>query len=215
MSSLFPTDGSILIMDGAMGTMIQRYGLTEKDFHTGPFSGVSCGLKGNNECLNLTRPDVILDIHRQYIVAGAGLIETNTFSANPISQAEYGCAPFAEQMAFEGARIARRAADEAGSNVLVAGSIGPTSKSLTLAPDLSRPAWRPYSFDEFAEACRVQIDALIRGGVDCILLETCFDALNTKAALYALEGRDIPVILSVSASDRSGRTLTGQTLEAF
>ena len=215
MSSLFPTDGSILIMDGAMGTMIQRYGLTEKDFHTGPFSDVPCDLKGNNECLNLTRPDVLLDIHRAYIAAGAGLIETNTFSANPISQAEYGCAAFAEQMAYEGARIARRAADEAGSKVWVAGSIGPTSKSLTLAPDLSRPAWRPYSFDEFAEACRVQIDALIRGGVDCILLETCFDALNTKATLYALDGRDIPVIISVSASDRSGRTLTGQTLEAF
>lgn len=215
MRSPFLPNGSILIMDGAMGTMIQRYGLSEKDFHAGPFAGIPRELKGNNECLNLTRPDVILDIHRQYIAAGAGLIETNTFSANPISQAEYGCDSFAEQMAFEGARIARRAADAAGRKVLVAGSVGPTSKSLTLAPDLSRPAWRPWSFDAFAEACRVQIDALIRGGADCILLETCFDALNTKAALYALDGRNIPVIISVSASDRSGRTLTGQTLEAF
>ena len=215
MSSLFPSDGRILIMDGATGTMIQRYGLSEADFHGGPFSGISCELKGNNECLNLTRPDVILDIHRRYIAAGADLIETNTFSANPISQAEYGCAPFAEQMAYEGARIARRAADGAGRKILVAGSVGPTSKSLTLAPDITRPAWRPYGFDEFARACRVQIEALIRGGADCILLETCFDALNTKAALHALEGLDIPVIISVSASDRSGRTLTGQTLEAF
>ena len=211
----FPPDGSILIMDGATGTMIQRYGLTEADFRSGPFSDIPCELKGNNECLNLTRPDIILDIHRRYIDAGARLIESNTFSANPISQSEYGCAPFAEQMAYEGARLARQAADNAGHKVYVAGSIGPTSKSLTLAPDISRPAWRPYSFDEFAEACRVQIDALIRGGADCILLETCFDALNTKAALYALDGRDIPVIISVSASDRSGRTLTGQTLEAF
>ena len=211
----FPPDGSILIMDGAMGTMIQRYGLSEADFHTGPFSDVPCELKGNNECLNLTHPEVILDIHRQYIAAGAGIIETNTFSANRISQAEYGCTPFAEQMAYEGAYLARKAADSAGRRILVAGSIGPTSKSLTLAPDISRLAWRPYGFDEFAEACRIQIDALIRGGADCILLETCFDALNTKAALYALDGRDIPVIISVSASDRSGRTLTGQTLEAF
>ena len=215
MRSSFLPDGSVLVMDGATGTMIQRHNLSEADFHSGPFSGISRELKGNNECLNLTRPDLILDIHRRYIAAGARLIETNTFSANPISQAEYGCASFAEQMAYEGARIARQAADASGCNVLVAGSVGPTSKSLTLAPDIARPAWRPYSFDEFAEACRVQIDALLRGGVDCILLETCFDALNTKAALYALDGRDIPVIISVSASDRSGRTLTGQTLEAF
>ena len=215
MRSSFLPDGSVLVMDGATGTMIQRHNLSEADFHSGPFSGISRELKGNNECLNLTRPDLILDIHRRYIAAGARLIETNTFSANPISQAEYGCASFAEQMAYEGARIARQAADASGCNVLVAGSVGPTSKSLTLAPDIARPAWRPYGFDEFAEACRVQIDALLRGGVDCILLETCFDALNTKAALYALDGRDIPVIISVSASDHSGRTLTGQTLEAF
>ena len=215
MSSPFLPGGRILVMDGAMGTMIQRHGLTEADFHGDPFSGVSCELKGNNECLNLTRPDVILDIHRRYIEAGAGLIETNTFSANPISQAEYGCAEFAAQMAFEGARLARQAADASGRKIFVAGSVGPTSKSLTLAPDIARPAWRPHDFDGFVQAFRVQVDALIRGGADCILLETCFDALNTKAALYALEGRDIPVIISVSASDRSGRTLTGQTLQAF
>ena len=202
-------------MDGAMGTMIQQKGLSEADFHGAPFTGITGELKGNNECLNLTRPDVIGDIHRAYIAAGAELIETNTFSANPVSQAEYGCARWAGEMAFEGARIARAAAGAAPHKVWVAGSIGPPSKSLTLAPDLNRPEWRPWRFDDFVDAFRVQIDALIRGGADCILLETCFDALNTKAALYALDGRDIPVLISVSASDRSGRTLTGQTLEAF
>ena len=212
--TFFPV-GKTVVMDGAMGTMIQRRGLSEADFHRPPFDGTDAELKGNNECLNLTRPDVILDIHRQYIAAGAELIETNTFSANRISQAEYDCADFAERMAYEGARLARQAADSAGRRVLVAGSVGPTSKSLSLAPDIGRPAWRPYGFDEFAEAFRIQIDALIRGGVDCILLETCFDALNTKAALYALDGRDIPVLISVSANDRSGRSLSGQTLEAF
>ena len=198
-----------------MGTMIQRRGLDEPDFRGEFFRGVPGELKGDNECLNLTRPDVILDIHRSYIAAGADLIGTNTFSANTVSQAEYGCAAFAERMAYEGARIARRAADGAGRRVLVAGCVGPTAKSLTLAPDLARPDWRPFSFDDFAEAYRIQIDALIRGGADCILLETCFDALNAKAAIHALAGRDIPVLISVSASDRSGRTLTGQTLEAF
>ena len=202
----------IYILDGAMGTMIQKFGVAEAD--------------NNSERLNLTRPEAIKKIHKEYIAAGADIIETNTFSANAISQAEYGCSDLAAQMAYEGARIAREAADEAASmaaqigvdrKVWVAGSMGPTSKSQSLSPDASDPAFRPYSFDQMYEAYREQADALIRGGVDLILIETCFDALNTKAALSAIADcyAGFPVIVSVSVSDRSGRTLTGQTLEAY
>ncbi|MCR5017243.1 MAG: methionine synthase [Bacteroidales bacterium] len=203
----------VLVLDGAMGTMLQKNGLS-----------------GNSEGFNLTAPDTILDIHRAYIAAGADIIESNTFSANRISQKEYGMEAQAREMALAGARLARRAADEClipeiGQNrgrdgrrrVLVAGSMGPTSKSLTLTSDLNRPAWRPYGFDEMADAYAEQAGALIEGGVDYIQLETAFDALNTKAALYAIRGisADIPVVVSVSVSDASGRSLTGQTLEAY
>ena len=207
----------IYVLDGAMGTMIQRYGLTEEDYRCGPFQACIKELKGNNECLNLTRPDIIKAIHKEYIEAGADIIETNTFSANRISQSEYGCENHAAEMAYAGARLAREAADEAGRKVLTAGSIGPTSKSLSLSPDVSDPAFRPYTFDDMYNAYREQAEALIRGGVDLILIETCFDALNTKAALTAISdcGTDVPVMISVSVGDRSGRTLTGQTLEAF
>ena len=220
-------EDKILILDGAMGTMIQRHGLTEEDYHSGPFAGCAKELKGNSECLNLTRPDVIKSIHKEYIAAGADIIETNTFSANVISQAEYGCEDFAGQMAYEGARLAREAADEAAEmaasiglsrKVLVAGSMGPTSKSLSLSPDVSDPAFRPYSFDDMKNAYLQQAQALIDGGADIILIETCFDALNVKAALAAISEcslNKIPAMISVSVSDRSGRTLTGQTLEAF
>ena len=249
-------DDKIYILDGAMGTMIQKYGLTEADYHGGPFSACTKDLKGNNECLNLTHPEIIKAIHKEYIAAGADIIETNTFSANVISQAEYGCEGFAEQMAYEGARIAREAADEAAEmaasvglerKVWVAGSIGPTSKSLSLSPDVSDPSFRSYSFEQMKEAYRQQAEALIRGGVDVLLIETCFDALNVKAALAAVTEYNrntmmtplapsqpswappptrgwenansvihaIPVMISVSVGDRSGRTLTGQTLEAF
>jgi 5-methyltetrahydrofolate--homocysteine methyltransferase len=175
------------------------------------------GLSGNSEGFNLTEPDAILDIHRAYIAAGADIIESNTFSANRISQKEYGLEAQAREMALAGARLARKAADEAGREVLVAGSMGPTSKSLTLTSDLNCPAWRPYSFDEMADAYAEQAGALIEGGVDYIQLETAFDALNTKAALYAIRSisADIPVVVSVSVSDASGRSLTGQTLEAY
>ena len=227
-----PND-KILILDGAMGTMIQRYGLTEEDYHKGPFSDCVKELKGNNECLNLTRPEIIKAIHQEYIAAGADIIETNTFSANAISQSEYDCGSYAAEMAFEGARIAREAADEAEElaariglkrKVWVAGSMGPTSKSLSLSPDASDPAFRPYGFDEMKETYRAQAEALLEGGVDILLIETCFDALNVKAALAAIMEIDrerlydntaIPVMISVSVGDRSGRTLTGQTLEAF
>ena len=218
----------IYILDGAMGTMIQKYALTEEDYRGSAFSGCCKELKGNNECLNLTRPDVIKSIHKEYIAAGADIIETNTFSANTISQSEYGCAEHAVKMAYEGARIAREAADEAAQmaaqiglerKVWVAGSMGPTSKSLSLSPDVSDPAFRPYSFDEMYEAYRLQAKALLDGGADIILIETCFDALNVKAALAAVMtcgGEKLPpVMISVSVGDRSGRTLTGQTLEAF
>ena len=192
----------ILILDGAMGTMLQRHGLS-----------------GNNETFNLSHPDVVRDIHRAYIDAGADIIETNTFSANRISQADYGCSAQAREFAREGARIARSAADAAPRKVWVAGSLGPTGKSLTLPQDLGNPAWRAVSFDEMAEAYAEQIRGLLEGGVDALLLETCFDALNTKAALYAISGipeaAALPLLISVSVSDRSGRTLTGQTLEAF
>lgn len=213
-----------------MGTMIQRYGLAEEDYHSGPFSSCIKELRGNNECLNLTHPEIIKHIHKEYIAAGADIIETNTFSANVISQREYGCEDFAEQMAYEGARIAREAADEAAQmaasvglsrKVWVAGSMGPTSKSLSLSPDVADPAFRPYSFDQMKDAYRAQAEALISGGADILLIETCFDALNVKAALAAIAEMDknsrsvIPVMISVSVGDRSGRTLTGQTLEAF
>ena len=216
-------ENRILVLDGAMGTMIQKYNLTEDDYRGCVFAGCTQELKGNNECLNLTRPDIIKAIHTEYINAGADIIESNTFSANSISQSEYGCADMAERMAYEGALLARQAADEAQEaatregktrRILVAGSIGPTSKSLSLSPDVSDPAFRPYSFEEMKEAYRVQAEALVRGGADIILVETCFDALNVKAALAAINGI-APVMISVSVSDRSGRTLTGQTMEAF
>ena len=189
----------IYILDGAMGTIIQRHGLAEGDYHSGPFSACKKELKGNNECLNLTRPDIIKAIHKEYIAAGADIIETNTFSANTISQTEYGCEEFAFQMAYEGARIARQAADEvmelAASiglerKVWVAGSIGPTSKSLSLSPDVADPAFRLYTFDQMKDAYRQQAEALISGGADMLLIETCFDALNVKAAL-ATDGADV------------------------
>ena len=207
----------MLRLDGATGTQIQQYSLTEEDFRRDVFADASVPLKGNNECLNLTRPDVIAAVHEAYIEAGADIIETNTFSANRISQTEYGLESHAREMALAGARIARAAADKAPRKVWVAGSIGPTSKSLTLAPDINRPAERPYSFDQMAESYREQVEALLEGGVDLLLIETAFDALNVKAALYAVQQvqEGFPVIVSVSVSDRSGRTLTGQTLEAF
>lgn len=192
----------ILILDGAMGTMLQRK-----------------GLQGNSESFNLTNPETIGEIHNEYIEAGADIITANSFSANSISQYEYNLSEKAGQMAEAAARIARKAADEAPRKIWVAGSVGPTSKSLSLAQNINDPIFRPYSFDGMAEAFEVQVRGLINGGVDLLLFETCFDALNTKAALYAIghipEASDIPIMISASMSDRSGRTLTGQTMEAF
>ena len=192
----------ILILDGAMGTMLQRK-----------------GLQGNSESFNLTNPETIGEIHNEYVEAGADIITANSFSANSISQSEYNLSEKAGQMAEAAARIARKAADEAPRKIWVAGSVGPTSKSLSLAQNINDPIFRPYSFDGMAEAFEVQIRGLVKGGVDLLLFETCFDALNTKAALYAIghipEASDIPIMISASMSDKSGRTLTGQTMEAF
>lgn len=192
----------ILILDGAMGTMLQRK-----------------GLQGNSESFNLTNPETIGEIHNEYIEAGADIITANSFCANSISQSEYNLPEKAGQMAEAAARIARKAADEAPRKIWVAGSVGPTSKSLSLAQNINDPIFRPYSFDGMAEAFEVQIRGLVKGGVDLLLFETCFDALNTKAALYAIghipEASDIPIMISASMSDKSGRTLTGQTMEAF
>ena len=192
----------ILILDGAMGTMLQRHGLT-----------------GDSEPFNLSHPDVVRGIHRAYIEAGADIISTNTFGANAIAQADYGLAAQAREFARAGAALARAEADAAPRKVWVAGSIGPTGKSLTLPQDLSNPAWRAVDFDGMAQAYADQVRGLVEGGADALLLETCFDALNTKAALYAISGipeaAALPLLISVSVSDRSGRTLTGQTLEAF
>ena len=190
----------ILILDGAMGTVLQGR-----------------GLQGNSELFNLSHPEIVEDIHSEYIKAGADIISTNSFGANKISQYELGLSQKASDMAEAAARIARRAADKAGRKVWVAGSVGPTGKSLTLAQNIGDPVFRPYSFDEMASAYEEQIRALVAGGVDLLLLETCFDSLNAKAALYAVSKLENipPIMISVSLGDKSGRTLTGQTPEAF
>ena len=218
----------ILILDGAMGTKIQSEGLTAESYHQGLFAGWPVSLVGNNDVLCLTAPNVIRRIHEQYIEAGADIITTNTFSANRISQKEYGCEEQAREMALAGARIARQAADafvhqtsDIRHQIYVAGSMGPTSKSLSLASDMNDPGSRSITFDEMTAAYEEQAEALIEGGVDVLLLETCFDALNAKAAIYAIErinerrGTAMPLMVSATINDRSGRTLTGQTLEAF
>ena len=197
----------ILILDGAMGTMIQQY-----------------GLRGNNDVFNLTRPDVIADIHRKYLAAGADIITTNTFNSQRISQSDYDMQQQARQMALEGARIARRCADEFSSAEkprFVAGSIGPTNKTCSMSPDVSNPAFREVSFTQLYDAYAEQTDALIEGGADALLIETIFDTLNAKAAICAAmdvmqrRGAELPVMLSVTISDAAGRTLSGQTLDAF
>ena len=214
----------ILILDGAMGTKIQTYGLTEQDFRGDRFIDIPGQLKGNNDVLSLTRPDVIADIHRQYLEAGADIIATNTFSSQRISQADYHLEEVAGEIALAGARLARKAADEystAEKPRFVAGSIGPTNKTCSMSPDVSDPAARDMTYDELLVAYQEQIDALIEGGVDALLIETIFDTLNAKvavdAAMRTMERRGIrlPIMLSVTVSDLAGRTLSGQTLDAF
>jgi len=214
----------ILILDGAMGTKIQTYHLTEEDFRGNRFTNLEGQLKGNNDILSLTRPDVILDIHRLYLQAGADIIATNTFSSQRISQADYHLENSAYEMAFEGAKLARKAADEFSTDDrprFVAGSVGPTNKTCSMSPDVSNPAQRDMTYDELLLAYKEQMEGLIKGGVDAILIETIFDTLNAKvaidAAMQVMEQLDkaLPIMLSVTISDLAGRTLSGQTLEAF
>ena len=214
----------ILVLDGAMGTKIQGYGLTEQDFRGDRFLNVPGLLKGNNDVLSLTRPDVIADIHRQYLEVGADIISTNTFSSQRISQADYHLEDYAYEMAYEGAKIARRVADEFSTSEkprFVAGSAGPTNKTCSMSPDVNDPAARDLTYDELVMAYLEQMNGLIAGGVDALLIETIFDTLNAKAAVDAAmqamaeQGREVPIMLSVTISDLAGRTLSGQTLDAF
>ena len=214
----------ILILDGAMGTKIQTYGLTEADFRGDRFTHLVGQLKGNNDVLSITRPDVISAIHCQYLEAGADIIATNTFSSQRISQADYSLEDQAYEMALSGAKLARTAADQYSTEEkprFVAGSVGPTNKTCSMSPDVSDPAARDLTYDELLDAYQEQMDALMEGGVDAILIETIFDTLNAKVAIdaamqvMAKRQREIPIMLSVTVSDLAGRTLSGQTLDAF
>ena len=214
----------ILVLDGAMGTRIQQFHLSEDDFHGYMFRSLPVLMMGNNDVLNLTRPDVIQEIHRKYLEAGADIIATNTFSAQRISQADYQLADFARAIALEGARLARQVADEFSSDEhprWVAGSVGPTNKACSMSPDVSDPGARAITYDQLFEAYTEQMDALAEGGVDLFLIETIFDTLNAKAAIdAAMQVRQrrqlpLPIMLSVTISDLAGRTLSGQTLDAF
>ena len=214
----------ILILDGAMGTMIQEYGLSEDDFRNDCIAHIEGQIKGNNDVLNITRPDIIFDIHRRYLEAGADLIETNTFSSQRISQADYHLEDLSFEMAYEGARIARQAADKYSTPDkprFVLGSVGPTNKTCSMSPDVSDPSARDLDYDCLYAAYYEQIEALIKGGVDAILIETIFDTLNAKVAidagLHVMEdlSKQVIIMLSVTISDLAGRTLSGQTLDAF
>jgi len=216
----------ILVLDGAMGTMIQRYKLEESDFRSERFKDHDHPLKGNNDILVLTQPEIIYDIHCEFLDAGADIIETNTFNANPISQGDYGTSNLTRELNLQAASIARKAADRFTERTpdkprFVAGSIGPTNKTLSLSPDVNNPGYRAVSFQDVVDNYREQIEGLAEGGVDMLLVETVFDTLNCKAALYAIEehainsGKRLPVMISGTVVDASGRTLSGQTTEAF
>lgn len=235
----------ILVLDGAMGTMIQRHELQEADYRGERFAegydalfaadghahGPGCGCeghdqRGNNDLLTLTRPEIIRDIHAQYLAAGADLIETNTFNSTSISLADYRLTHLVRELNREGARIARETADAAEAKDpskprFVVGVLGPTSRTASLSPDVNRPGFRAISFDELRDAYREATDGLIEGGADILMVETVFDTLNAKAALFAIEtvfdevGRRVPVMISVTITDASGRTLSGQTIGAF
>jgi 5-methyltetrahydrofolate--homocysteine methyltransferase len=215
----------VIILDGAMGTVIQGYKLQEKDFRAERFLDHPVDLQGNNDLLTLTRPDVIKAIHRQYLEAGADILETNTFNSTTISQAEYKLEHIAAELNREGARLAREAADEmeeeTGTPRFVAGALGPTSRTASISPDVNNPGFRNVSFDELRLAYKEATHALIEGGVDIILVETIFDTLNAKAALFGVQevfdevGFELPIMISGTITDLSGRTLSGQTTEAF
>ena len=223
----------ILILDGAMGTMIQRYTLTEEDFRTPALKDHPKSLKGNNDLLSLSRPDIIRAIHKEYLEAGSDIIETNTFSGTTIAQEDYGLSHLAYAINFESTKIAREVADAFTETTpdkprFVAGAMGPTNRTASLSPDVNDPGYRAITFDQLAEAYAEQVRGLLDGGADLILVETIFDTLNAKAALYAiqevyeersipLDAREggIPIMISGTITDASGRTLSGQTTEAF
>ena len=216
----------ILILDGAMGTMIQQYNLTEEDFRGERFAQIPGQLKGNNDILCLTRPDVIRDIHRKYLAAGADIIETNTFSSTSVSMADYHVQDYVREINLAAVKLAREVADEFTALTpdkprFVAGSVGPTNKTCSMSPDVNNPAFRALTYDELVIAYREQMEAMLEAGVDALLIETIFDTLNAKAAIYAAKqamnvaGIRVPLMLSVTVSDIAGRTLSGQTLDAF
>ena len=212
----------ILILDGAMGTMIQRHKLEEEDFRKGAFENHDKSLKGNNDLLSITRPEIIKDIHRQYFQAGADIVETNTFSGTWIAQADYGLEDAVYRINYDSAKIAREVANEFTDKPrFVAGSIGPTNRTASISPDVNDPGYRAITFDELVGAYKDQVNALMDGGVDILLVETIFDTLNAKAALFAIDqvfedrNEKIPIMVSGTITDQSGRTLTGQTTEAF
>jgi len=216
----------ILVLDGAMGTMLQRYNFSEEDFRGERFKDYPSSLKGNNDLLSLTQPQAIADVHALYFEAGADIIETNTFSGTTIAMADYDMEDLVYELNFESAKIAKQVADEfTKANPkkprFVAGSIGPTNRTASLSPDVNRPEYRAITFEELRIAYKQQTEALIDGGVDVLLVETIFDTLNAKAALFAIEevkeerNIDIPIMVSGTITDASGRTLSGQTVEAF
>jgi len=216
----------ILVIDGAMGTMIQRHTLTEEDFRGERFKDHRYPLKGNNDLLSITRPDIIKEIHRQYFQAGADIVETNTFSSTTIAQADYHLEDAVYDLNYLSAKIAKEVANEFTLSEphkprFVAGAMGPTNKTASLSPDVNNPGYRAITFDQLKEAFKQQAQALVDGGVDFLLLETIIDTLNVKAALFAIQelfeetGKSVPVMVSGTITDASGRTLSGQTTEAF
>jgi 5-methyltetrahydrofolate--homocysteine methyltransferase len=216
----------ILVLDGAMGTMLQRYHFTEEDYRGERFKDYPTSLKGNNDLLSLTQPEAIKEIHAKYLAAGADIIETNTFSGTTIAMADYDMEDLVYELNYESARLARQVADEFTEKEpekprFVAGSIGPTNKTASMSPKVNDPGYRAVTFEDLKVAYKQQVEALIDGGVDLLLVETIFDTLNAKAALFAIEevkeerNLDIPIMVSGTITDASGRTLSGQTAEAF
>jgi 5-methyltetrahydrofolate--homocysteine methyltransferase len=216
----------ILVLDGAMGTMLQQYNFNEEDYRGERFKDYPTSLKGNNDLLSLTQPEAIAEIHAKYLEAGADIIETNTFSGTSIAMADYNMEDLVYELNFESAKIAKKVAGEftrqnPDKPRYVAGSIGPTNKTASLSPDVNKPEYRAITFEELRKSYKEQVEALIDGGVDLLLVETIFDTLNAKAALFAIEevkeerNIDIPIMVSGTITDASGRTLSGQTVEAF
>ena len=216
----------ILVLDGAMGTMLQQYNFSEEDFRGERFKDYPTPLKGNNDLLSITQPKAIAEVHAKYFEAGADIVETNTFSGTTIAMADYNMEDLVYELNFESAKIARQVADKFTSENpekprFVAGSIGPTNRTASLSPDVNRPEYRAVTFEELRKAYKEQVEALIDGGVDALLVETIFDTLNAKAALFAIEevkeerDIDVPIMVSGTITDASGRTLSGQTVEAF